>query len=323
MSVAAVARVWERSKAKGSELLVLLAIADYAHDDGRDAWPTVEKLAAKSRMSERAVYDVLDRLKAMNELGIEKNQAGRTVRGGYRPRQFMHVLCCGGEPAESAGSSPKRNLKKLQAEPAESAGSDPAETAGGTCSPPHDEPADSSNSNKEDPLVIRQQPLPGRVCVGRNAHPLDEPAVIGPAAVALFDELWNVYPDKTNRVGALRAWHALQPTEELARFVIAHVKVRVAAGWGRELSGVFQPRPPFLARFLDERRWQEQYRPPRLVKPTTTSAAVEGQLVMRSCRTCGVVVEGHVVNGVEVYAACPRCASAGLTSDQEHARSVM
>lgn len=101
MSVKAVARVWERSAAKGSELLVLLAIADYAQDDGRNAWPSQLQLATKSRMTERGVRLVLRRLVAMRELAIERNTEGREVLcGQHRPRAFMHVLCCvdGWEP---------------------------------------------------------------------------------------------------------------------------------------------------------------------------------------------------------------------------------
>ena len=120
MSVRAVARVWELSTAKGGELLVLLAIADYAEDDGRHAWPTVLKLAAKSRMSERGVRDVLRRLEHLGELAIEKNTTGRRVRDGHRPRAFMHVLCCADQPAKIAGESSSETGRITYDEPAES-----------------------------------------------------------------------------------------------------------------------------------------------------------------------------------------------------------
>jgi hypothetical protein len=67
-------RVWEHSRHKGSALLLLLAIADHAHDDGSGAWPSVAHLARKVRMSERQVQRVLRTLSSgiVPELGVEK-----------------------------------------------------------------------------------------------------------------------------------------------------------------------------------------------------------------------------------------------------------
>ncbi len=319
MSLAAINAVWKCSRAKGSGLLVLLAVADYAHDDGRDAWMKLSTLAAKSRMTERGVLQVLSRLKRDGEVEIEQNETGRTVTGGYRPRRFIHVLCAL-DPEKFSGAEPEK-ISGAAAENPKSFQVKPEKISGKTRTGKHQEPERRRFAYKEDPSGNCQEHK-RRVCVGHRPHPLDEPAAMTPAAIALFDELWAVYPDKTSRVGALRAWHALQPTEELARFIVEHVKVRVAAGWGRALPGVFQARPPFLARFLDERRWQEHYQPPRLI-PGPARAAVEGQLVMRSCQACGHVLEGRVVNGVDVYPPCPQCAPAGQASDQGHARRVM
>jgi hypothetical protein len=47
------AAVWEHSSQKEGALLVLLALADCAHDDGTMAFPSVKTLAEKARMSER------------------------------------------------------------------------------------------------------------------------------------------------------------------------------------------------------------------------------------------------------------------------------
>ena len=46
------ARVWDKSRHAGSELLMLLAIADFADDDGK-AYPAVSTLATKCRMTGR------------------------------------------------------------------------------------------------------------------------------------------------------------------------------------------------------------------------------------------------------------------------------
>lgn len=51
MSVKAQNWVWQHSRAEGNELLVELAIADRANDDGEDCWPSMETLCRKTRLS--------------------------------------------------------------------------------------------------------------------------------------------------------------------------------------------------------------------------------------------------------------------------------
>lgn len=69
--------VWEHSQHKGSALLLLLAIADHAHDDGRGAYPSVAALARKIRMSERQVQRILQLLEASEEVGIQWGEGPR------------------------------------------------------------------------------------------------------------------------------------------------------------------------------------------------------------------------------------------------------
>lgn len=84
MSLRASTRVWESSKAKGGSLLVLLAIADYAADNGRDAFPSTYTLAWKSRLTQRQVRDILTTLQAANELLVEWGDDGR---------RYLHLRC--------------------------------------------------------------------------------------------------------------------------------------------------------------------------------------------------------------------------------------
>jgi len=62
--------VWERSSQRGTALLLLLAIADNANDEG-EAWPSVPTMAKKIRMSERYTRIVLRELEASGELVIK------------------------------------------------------------------------------------------------------------------------------------------------------------------------------------------------------------------------------------------------------------
>jgi len=52
-----------------SELLVLLAIADYANDEG-EAWPSIESIATKSRHTDRGVQKILNRLQKCGKIEI-------------------------------------------------------------------------------------------------------------------------------------------------------------------------------------------------------------------------------------------------------------
>lgn len=68
MSIKVMTLVWQYSRNKGSALLLELAIADHAHDDGSGAWPSVKTLAQKVRMSERNVQLLLRKLNRSKEL---------------------------------------------------------------------------------------------------------------------------------------------------------------------------------------------------------------------------------------------------------------
>lgn len=54
MSVRVTSWVWDHAHAEGNDLLVLLAMADWSDDEGF-CFPTVEKLSAKTRISESTV----------------------------------------------------------------------------------------------------------------------------------------------------------------------------------------------------------------------------------------------------------------------------
>jgi hypothetical protein len=84
MSIRVMSGVWERSQHKSGALLVLLAIADFADDNGT-AFPAVETLAEKARMTARNVQFVLRVLEKSGELVIERG-GGRNGANRYRIR---------------------------------------------------------------------------------------------------------------------------------------------------------------------------------------------------------------------------------------------
>ena len=82
MSLKALTRVWSDSQAKGGDLLVLLAIADEANDDGL-ANPSTAAIAKKSRLDRRQVRRIIRRLEKFGELRTLKSSGGWNVRNKY------------------------------------------------------------------------------------------------------------------------------------------------------------------------------------------------------------------------------------------------
>jgi hypothetical protein len=72
MSIALMSKVWSQSQRGGSELLLLLALADFANDAGF-AFPSVPTLAKKIRMTTRNARYLLSKLEESGELVIERN----------------------------------------------------------------------------------------------------------------------------------------------------------------------------------------------------------------------------------------------------------
>jgi hypothetical protein len=62
--------VWETAEVRGAALLILLALADYANDNGI-CWPSVETLARKARVSERQTHRLLRGLVKSGAVKIE------------------------------------------------------------------------------------------------------------------------------------------------------------------------------------------------------------------------------------------------------------
>jgi hypothetical protein len=73
--------VWEHSRHAETDLVVMLALADIANDEGF-AWPSIPTLAARARRKERSLIDTLDRLETSKEVFIQRN-IGRKNHNQY------------------------------------------------------------------------------------------------------------------------------------------------------------------------------------------------------------------------------------------------
>ena len=77
MSVQATSWALEESKHGGSELLVLIVIANHAHPDGTGSWPSLNTIARESRMSKRGVQYIIEKLEASGEIQVKRNKVKR------------------------------------------------------------------------------------------------------------------------------------------------------------------------------------------------------------------------------------------------------
>lgn len=85
MSIKVMNWVWDHSPAKGTELLMLLAIADNAADDGSNAFPSVSTLARKTRLDERTVQRIIRKLASQEQLHVDE-------RGGRQSNRYTVLM---------------------------------------------------------------------------------------------------------------------------------------------------------------------------------------------------------------------------------------
>jgi hypothetical protein len=100
MSVKVSDAVWKHSRAKRGTKLVLLAIANHAHDDATGAWPGQALLAAETGLNERSVRFCLDKLVGLGELLIEPPKP----EDGHRSHNYTVLVH---RPEVTAASEPE------------------------------------------------------------------------------------------------------------------------------------------------------------------------------------------------------------------------
>ena len=256
MSVAAISQVWKSSKAKGGPLLVLLAIADYAHDDGRNAWPTINTLAAKSRMTTRAIRFILKQLEATGEITIEPNVDRKEVQGGYVPKTFIHVRCVKGKDVPPEGKDfPRREKISRSA----------SEKISQTVKTATPIVQDFSLNSEKTRIALKEDPSSDPSV--KQERGADAPAftlIPGEATDAAqgdvehglrvrFDRLTAIYPRGAAFDRAWRVFLSLKPTDAQVDQMVAAVEHQKRTVWGG-----CEPRfIPHLWRWLKDRRWTD------------------------------------------------------------------
>lgn len=99
VSLKAMNWVWDHSPAAGTELLVLLAIADNADDTGANAYPSTDTLARKTRLDTRTVQRVVRRLEDHGHVVVHRG-------GGRAANRYSVPLTIPPQRTDTPGDNP-------------------------------------------------------------------------------------------------------------------------------------------------------------------------------------------------------------------------
>jgi Helix-turn-helix domain len=232
MSIRVMTAVWDHSPYESGELLVLLALADWADDQGR-CWPSVQAIAQKARLKERQVYNILQKFRA--------DEIIQCAPGGGRGHSTNYLI----NTAKIAGfASQKKTLQPIAEKP---------------CTPVHTNPAMECKSPRppnrknrhltvsEPSIKTNLSPTPFQERKGARSQ---DPAVVDIAEMVC--ERCKFTSERTFRVitevlALERDGAGLAETAE--RLVKAWENYREAAEWLRFTWG-----PP---KFFSEGHWQD------------------------------------------------------------------
>lgn len=181
------ARVWEKSRHAGSELLMLLALADFSDDEGR-AYPAVPTLAKKCRMTPRNANLILAALRRTGELVIRKNEGPK----GTNLYQIAH------HPTPEAAFIPEERFTlKPPSAPPETGFLKPLKPA-----------SDEPSVNHQEPSTRRDAAKPHR---SKNIESVPDG----------FVDFWNAYDKKNGKTNALKEWKQIKPDAALVQLIIS------------------------------------------------------------------------------------------------------
>ena len=112
MSIVVQAWVYANSETRLSDRLVLLAIADEADDDGKNAFPSLRRIAHKARVSLPTAHAAVERLEAAGALLVQRPET--TGRGHHN--RYTVPMGNVQEPEPSADPETFGNVRKRSAQ---------------------------------------------------------------------------------------------------------------------------------------------------------------------------------------------------------------
>lgn len=216
MSIKVMTKVWDQSQHKGSALLLLLAMADCANDDGGSCYPSIPTLSQKTRLNLRTVRRLIDEL-------IESGELELLVKGGGRTHSEYRIVIEGGHFAP--GVSDPGGVRPPQ---------------GGLQTP---------SEGVSDPL--REGVTPPEPSYNRHLTTIEPEKDVREAA---FESFWTNYPGrrKTDKQKCKSWWMRNIRQEEYGDVYRGLTKWMDSPDWKKN-NGEYIPMP---YTWLNNRRWQ-------------------------------------------------------------------
>lgn len=237
MSVQLIARVWADpyfTQAQKTELLVALALADFARKEDGKAWPSIDTLAMKARTSVRCAQIACKALQVAGKLKVQPGGGQNGTNAYY----LLYTPAADAPPApHGVHSSPRNGLS----------GELPKELADGCTQ-----------------TVRNHQESPGTVM-----EPSSPPEAGEGEAMCGFDEFWRAYPKKRDKSDAEKAWRT-HHCETVADTILAAVRTWGETFDWKKDDGQFVPYP---GKWLRRRGWEDEPPRPRSGSPRTFSAS--------------------------------------------------
>lgn len=223
MSVKVMARVWAHSQRKDGELLTLLALADFANDQG-ECWPSIPVLAQKARLTERQTRRVLIKLEEAREIR-------RVVSSGGRNHRNRYFITVNENPDNITGKELQGKNYPVIGDTKTLVPVSGALNHHRTINKSKSANARESSSNKRSKKLTRPDP----------------------AALAAFDGFYLAYPRHVDRIKALQAWTELNPTPELVGVIMAAMERYAAEVQSSEAKYIKHP-----ATWLNAKPWTDE-----------------------------------------------------------------
>jgi hypothetical protein len=234
LSIKILSAVWESNQLAGSELLVALALADFADDAGR-CHPAISTVANKTRLSRSQAQRILKSLEDAGVVTVEANAAGGRPGTTKRLRLRIDRLT---KPSKTGSAD---------ATPTDSTSATGSADATGSAGA-----ADGSHGRAETgsagaTLTVNEPSLTVKGKAEQVKRELAE--------LPGFEKFWETWPRSTRKQAkgkCLEIWKKAR-AECLADEVLAHVKALAASDEWRRDGGRYIPAPLV---YLNQRRWE-------------------------------------------------------------------